>query len=222
MKPERISADGKTKNCHHLVKEVDVKQKISVILPVHNAEKELVSLVNDCFETTGDIKAECEIVIIDDASTDASGDIAENLSLEYPQIKVVSQWRSLGIQKSILNGLRQANGDLLYIYYMQSGYQFPQISFFFEAMTFTDVVLGRFLNHEDGFVGMAMLKKQTLPLLGNMVAFPEEAVSLMSKNSIRFLELRYDSGGGRRMPNIAEPVKTGPFKRIMKSTVSTP
>ena len=213
-------SDGKTETSRHIAKDGYVKIKISVILPVHNAEKELVSLVNDCFETTGDIQADCEIVIIDDASTDASGEIAENLSLEFPQIKVISQWDALGTEKSILNGLRLAEGSLLYIYYLMSGYMFPQITLYYEAMPFTDVVLGRFLGQTENYVGMAMLKSQTLPVLGNAVANPEEAVLLMNRNNVRYLELRYEARGNRNAPSAHEAtIKPGKSRRASKSVV---
>ena len=199
-----------------------MKLKISVIVPIHNAEKELVPLVNDCFEATGDLKAECEIVLIDDASTDASRDIAENLSLEFPQIKVISQSYSQGLEKSILNGLRQVEGNLLYIYYAMSGFMFPQITFFYEAMPFTDVVLGRFIGQDESYVGMAMLKRQTIAILRNTVANPEEAISMMDRNNIRYLELRYETHGNPTAPNInATITRPKESRRVSKTVVST-
>lgn len=199
-----------------------MKAKISVILPVHNAEKELSTLVHDCFETVGDIKAECEIVVIDNASTDATGDDAENLALEFPQVKVVSQWHTLGIEKSILNGIQQATGDILYIYYTLSGYVFPQISFFYEAMPFTDAVLGRFVGPDESYIGMAMFKRQTAKMLKDAVAYPEEAITIMTAKNMRYLELRYEPTTCRRILVAEEPKKTPPsFLRRPKTATTT-
>ena len=199
-----------------------MKAKISVILPTHNAEKELALLVHDCFETIGDINAESEIVIIDNASTDATRDYAENLSLEFPQVKIVSQWHALGIEKSIQNGIRQATGDMLYIYYTLSGYAFPQIAFFHEAMTFTDVVLGRFVDRNDSYVGMAMFKRQVVKMLGDAIAFPEEAVVEMKAKNMRYLELRYEPTTSRRVFPADESKKSAPmFLRRVKTIAST-
>ena len=199
-----------------------MKLKISVILPIHNAEKELVSLVHDCFETTNDVGAESEIIIIDDASTDASGDIAEKLSLEYPQIQVISQWRHRGMEKSILIGLNHARGDLLYVYYMMSGHPFPQMALFYEAMPFADVVLGRFLGPKDSFIGIAMLKKQAFTYLGDAVACPEDTISVMEQNNIRYLELRYETRNSRNESDGNRVItKPGHFKRISQTVGST-
>ena len=199
-----------------------MKPKISVILPIHNAEKELPLLVHDCFETICDINTECEIVIIDNASTDATGDFAETLSLEFPQVRVLSQWHALGIEESILNGIQQATGDFLYVYYMLSGYVFPQISFFYEAMPFTDAVLGRFLNKQgDSFVGMAMFKRQIVNALQDAIAYPEEAVAEMQAKSIRYLELRYETDNHRKILPPNESKKSTPaFLRKRKTIVT--
>jgi glycosyltransferase involved in cell wall biosynthesis len=199
-----------------------VKTKISVILPVCNAEAELVSYVHDCLEISSGIGAKCEIVIIDDASTDATGDIAEKLLLEYPQVKVISQWSRQGLPKSILNGLRQVNGDLLYIDYILRNQCIPQISSFYAAMSYVDAVFGRFIGLKNESIGVAMLKKQVLPILGNSVANPEEAVSILQKNHIPYLELRYDT------PENSNPLGTKglpqfswPFGKTPNAAVAT-
>lgn len=218
-KKERFWTEQR-KFSHLFSKDGCVKLKISVILPVHNAEQELVSFVNDCFETTGDIRAECEIVLIDDASTDASRDIAENLSLEYPQIKVLAHSYVQGVQQSILNGLRQTDGNLIYIHYITCGFMFPQITLFYDAMPFTDAVLGRFLDQKDGYVGLAMMKRQTIAILGNAAANPEEAVSVMKRNGIRYLELRYEARGDMSNTETAIP-KITKLRKTSNSIVST-
>lgn len=195
-------------------KRQQVKQKISIILPIHNAEKELTPLVHDCFETVGDVKAECEIIIIDNASTDATAETAESLSLEFPQVKLVSQRHAMpGIEKSVLQGVQRADGDMLYIYYMLSGYVFPQISFYYEAMPFTDVVLGRFLGEEESFVGMAMYKRKAVNALADAIAYPDEAVAVMQAKDMRYLELRYEPSAGRRILISEEQKKKPSFLR---------
>ena len=175
-----------------------MKQKISVILPVHNIEKQLVALACDCLEMAGDVKADCEIVIIDDASTDTTHDIAESLSLEYPQIKVVAQWQNRGLERAIAKGLQQTTGNLLYIYYVSSGHVVPQIPFFYDAMSFADAVLGRFVKENSDFVGMGMFKRHIVQTLGNRIADSEKTVTLLKEKRVRYLELRYEKPDGQR------------------------
>ena len=200
-----------------------VRQKISVIIPAYNIEKELVSLAVDCLEMTSEIGADGEIVIIDDASTDATPDIAENLSLEYPQIKVISQWQNRGTSNAILKGLSQAIGNLFYVYYVSFGHVFPQISCFYEAMSFTDAVFGRFVSDAEICTGMAMFKRQVMKTLGSHIAIPDEAVSLMKENHIRYLELRYEATNEGNHNNNTDHVKKPVYKTrlVNRSTTLT-
>lgn len=174
-----------------------MRQKISVILPVHNTEKELVALACDCLEMASDVKADCEIVIIDDASTDTTHDIAESLSLEYPQIKIVAQWQNHGLENAIIKGLQRATGNLLYVYYMSSGHAISQIPFFYDAMSFADVILGRFVGGKTDFVGMGMFKRQVVQTLGNRIVDPEATIGLFKEKQVRYLELRYEKPDDR-------------------------
>jgi Glycosyltransferases involved in cell wall biogenesis len=193
-----------------------MKSKISVIIPLHNVEKELAALAIDCLEMAGDMASGCEIILVDDASSDATCDIAENLSLEYPQIKVLSQWQSGGTAAAVLKGLQQADGNLLYVYYVSSGHAFPQISLYYEAMSFTDAVLGYFANDTKRFLGMAMFKRRIFQTLGDRVTHPEELVSLMKKSQIRYLELRYEAESELSSDNahqIKKPVFGGRVSR---------
>jgi hypothetical protein len=96
------------------------------------------------------------------------------------------------------------------------------MSSFYGAMSFTDVVLGRFCGQQSSSVGMAMLKKQTSAILGNTVACPEEAITVMNQNHIRYLELRYEAHGDRHEPNTNGKItKPGMFRRMSRSVVST-
>jgi glycosyltransferase involved in cell wall biosynthesis len=169
-----------------------VTKKISIILPVHNVEKKLVSLVGDCFEASTDTGLRCEIVIVNDNSTDATEDIAETLAMEYPQVQVISLWRQCGLQKSLLSGIQHATGNFLYIFYSLLNYSFPQIPLFYNGMMFCDAIFGRIITKNDNYVGIAMFKKYLLEPLGEKIAEPRTCLDFMEKQNIRFLELRYE------------------------------
>lgn len=56
--------------------------KVSIIIPVYNAEKYLEQCVDSCLNQT---LKETEIILVNDASTDASGKIIEKYVEKYPQ-----------------------------------------------------------------------------------------------------------------------------------------
>ncbi|MDR1492364.1 MAG: glycosyltransferase [Planctomycetaceae bacterium] len=167
-------------------------KKISIILPVRNVEKKLVRLIGDCFEASTDTGLECEIVIINDHSTDATEDVANALALKYPQVQAISFWRQCGLQKSILNGIQYSTGNFLYIFYSLLHYSFPQISLFYNGMMFCDAILGRIVTKNDNYVEIAMFKKYLLNAIGEKISEPSKCIDFMQERSIRFLELRYE------------------------------
>lgn len=56
-----------------------------------------------------------EIVLVDDGSPDESGEIVGHLVSKYPQIVLVELSRNFGHHPALLEGLRQARGDLVFL-----------------------------------------------------------------------------------------------------------
>lgn len=81
--------------------------KLSIVLPVYNAglflEKCLDSIVPELSE-------EVELIIVNDGSTDNSGDIAEKYASSYKSIKVLSKSNSGQVETRNL-GIREATGE---------------------------------------------------------------------------------------------------------------
>ena len=169
-----------------------MKQKISIIIPVSNAGAEIATLVGDCLELTTEAGRTCEIIVVDDASTDETVDILETLEQEYPQVSLISLGQPQGVAHAILRGLQQATGHLYLIYYITSGFFYPQIPVFCEGMAVTDAVVGRLVNGTNNFVSMVMLKQNILNMLGESIADPEKMSSLLRSTQSRYIELRYE------------------------------
>lgn len=85
-------------------------KKISVIVPVYNVEKYLERCVDSIVKQT---YKELEIILIDDASTDDSGNICEQMLKKDKRIKVYHNSKNLGLAGARNMGLKQATGDLI-------------------------------------------------------------------------------------------------------------
>ncbi len=79
-------------------------EKVSIIIPVYNAEKRLKKLIDGCISQTYE---NIEIVLIDDGSTDNSAEICKEYEKSYENVKYfhkenggVSSARNLGIEKA--------------------------------------------------------------------------------------------------------------------------
>lgn len=82
---------------------------ISVIIPVYNVEKYLEKCVNSVvFQSFKDL----EIILVNDGSTDGSGNICDSLSSKYSNIQVVHQ-KNGGVSSARNNGIKIATGDYI-------------------------------------------------------------------------------------------------------------
>ncbi len=88
---------------------------ISVIVPVYNAEKYIISCLDSLINQT---KKEIEIILINDGSKDNSLEILNKYAEKYPNlIKVISQ-ENQGLSVTRNNGIKCANGK--YVFFVDS------------------------------------------------------------------------------------------------------
>ncbi len=81
---------------------------VSVILPNYNHSKELrISLLAAATQT----RSADEIIIIDDASTDASLSVIEGFAGRFSNIRMLRNSERCGVSKTVSRGLAEARGD---------------------------------------------------------------------------------------------------------------
>ncbi len=87
----------------------------SVIMPVYNVEKHLEAAVRSVQQQTyGDF----ELLIVDDASPDSSGEIADRLAAEDARIRVIHKPENGGLSLARNTGMEQMTGR--YVFFMDS------------------------------------------------------------------------------------------------------
>lgn len=90
-----------------------MKKKISVIVPVHNAEKYLEQCVKSITEQTYE---NLEILLIDDCSTDRSGEICDVFAGNDARIRVIHKTQKGGEGGAVARneGIAAATGEIFY------------------------------------------------------------------------------------------------------------
>ena len=86
---------------------------LSVVFPMHNEEAYVRRAVAAARAGASAVSEDFEIVIVDDASTDRTGEIAEALSREDPRIRVLHESRRRGLGATLRAGYRAARGELV-------------------------------------------------------------------------------------------------------------
>lgn len=88
--------------------------KISIVIPAHNEEANLSSLLDSLVQMSDSLKWDYEIVIGDDHSADSTGSIADEYSRKNPRIKVIHRRNSIrGMGNTLIEATKVAKGDII-------------------------------------------------------------------------------------------------------------
>ena len=81
---------------------------ISILLPAYNVEK----YIGQCFESIiGQDLSNCEIIVVDDGSTDGTGSICDKYSKKYSGLIKTIHKKNGGLLSARREGIRQAKGE---------------------------------------------------------------------------------------------------------------
>jgi glycosyltransferase involved in cell wall biosynthesis len=88
-------------------------RSLSVLLPVHNAQATLQADVGQVLDLLPDLSHDFDLLIIDDGSTDATCEVAEELAKQFPQVKLVRHSRRRGIKAALNDGLSRTRSHIV-------------------------------------------------------------------------------------------------------------
>lgn len=87
--------------------------KLSIIIPVYNEEKNIEKVIEAVRH--GPIKIEKEIIIVEDFSSDQTGQILRRKYSRHKEIKIIFHPENHGKGAAIRSGLEQVSGDIVLI-----------------------------------------------------------------------------------------------------------
>ena len=90
------------------------KPGLTVFFPAYNDSGTIASLVITALQTARTLTPDFEVIVIDDGSADATGQIADELARTYPEVKVVHHERNRGYGGALQSGFKAATHDLVF------------------------------------------------------------------------------------------------------------
>jgi len=84
---------------------------LSVVVPVYNEEATLAEVVRKLLS----VPCLLEIIIVDDCSTDGTGEVAQQLSTEHPQVRLVRHERNAGKTAALKTGFALTTGQVVIV-----------------------------------------------------------------------------------------------------------
>lgn len=99
-----------------------MNKNISVVLPAYNEEGNIYSVVTQAVGVLEDLKIEHEIIAVNDGSRDKTGEIADQLAKNFPQVRAIHHPKNRGYGGALTSGFKAAKNDL--IFFMDADRQF--------------------------------------------------------------------------------------------------
>jgi len=91
---------------------MNVKEKISIIMPAYNEENRIASSIEETVRTFKEFGCEWELLVMDDGSTDGTYKKAQELVKKYPEHLIVKKNNfNMGKGRAIKKSLRYITGD---------------------------------------------------------------------------------------------------------------
>lgn len=89
---------------------MNVVHKISIVIPVYNVEKYIKACLDSIYSQ---ITPQCQVILVDDGSTDNSGKICDEYAAKYDDTTVIHQ-ENAGQGSARNNGVAVADGEYLF------------------------------------------------------------------------------------------------------------
>ncbi|HWH44541.1 MAG TPA: glycosyltransferase family 2 protein [Thermoleophilaceae bacterium] len=124
---------------------------VSLVIPAHNERDNIPTLVDACREAVSGFEGSHEIIVIDDGSTDGSGELLREIGEGEPMLRVIAHapGENIGCHPSEIVGLKAATGDVMV--FLPADLQIhPNVTpAFVEAAGRADIVASHRVNRAD-------------------------------------------------------------------------
>lgn len=87
--------------------------RYTLVVPVYNEAGNVLPLLEAAFAVLNRLGAPCDVIVVDDGSTDATANELRNAQARWPQLRVLTHPRNLGQATALLDGLQAAEGELV-------------------------------------------------------------------------------------------------------------
>jgi len=119
---------------------------ISIIVPALNEEKVVETVVEQIMAQVRGRFADHEVILVNDGSTDRTGEIMDRLAARHPKTRVIHNERNLGFGNAYQRGLRQARFDYVMLLCGDGGLPAASLPPIFDKIGTTDIVVPWIVN----------------------------------------------------------------------------
>lgn len=167
---------------------------LTVFIPAYNEQDNLDKCVHALIPSLENTRTPFEILIVDDASSDQTGDIAEQLAQQDPRIRAVHHTHNLGIGGGFCTAIEKAHGDWLLLIPADLAVDVADIHLYLDAAAQADVVVGLRSNRDDYSLFrklVSWVNIQLIRFLFRMAQHQFQFISMYRLEVLRQMKIEY-------------------------------
>jgi glycosyltransferase involved in cell wall biosynthesis len=125
---------------------------LSIVLPAHNEAENVASAVEEVSGVARQLEMEYEIILVNDGSTDRTGEIARELEQRTPNFRLVEHHPNRGYGGALKAGFAAATKELIAFYPADKQFVFSEINQLLKRIDQADIVSGYRADRRDPFI----------------------------------------------------------------------
>jgi len=125
------------------------KPQVSIFFPAYNEEGNIECAVRSAVDVLSDLCSDYEVLVVDDASTDRTGEIVDSLASQNPKIRVVHHPENRKLGGAMRTGFAEASKELIFYVDGDNPVDLKDLGRALELMDGADVVIGYRLNRDE-------------------------------------------------------------------------
>lgn len=125
---------------------------LSVFLPAYNEEENVGQAVRDVSTAAMALGMDYEIIVVNDGSSDRTGEVARSLLNDIPHLRLVEHHPNRGYGGALKAGFAAAEGNLVAFVPADNQFNFAEIGRFLASVDQADIVCGYRASRQDSFV----------------------------------------------------------------------
>src|SRR6266513_628811 len=119
-----------------------VAKSLSVVFPAFNEEANIRAVVEDACRIIPKFAPVFEIIVVDDGSEDRTGEICDDLALEFSDVRVVHHATNRGYGAALKSGIEQARYDVIFFTDSDGQFDLREVATLLEQTDAYDIVAG--------------------------------------------------------------------------------
>jgi len=127
---------------------------LSIVLPAYNEEENVEQAVEHVSEVAQTLERDYEILLVNDGSSDRTGEIGRDLEDRVPRFRLVEHYPNRGYGGALKAGFDAATKDLIAFYPADAQFDFGEVTRLLKPVERenADIVCGYRVDRQDNFV----------------------------------------------------------------------